>query len=128
MVSAKKEKKGGRARIAQSFLWISSGRFLSIPLPVTILRLAAIARLWISFRLSIDVEIALTASFEGACSSVETVSLIPREPPMLSWLPHRHARIDRIDTETEALIHDFGEAAYSEARRRKDEASSDKIA
>ena len=25
--------------------------------------------LWIAFRLSIDAEIALTASFEGACSS-----------------------------------------------------------
>src|SRR5271154_2191753 len=49
---------------------------------------------------------------------------------MLSWLPHRRARIERIDTEAEAeaLIRDFGEAAYSEARRREDEASSDKIA
>ena len=47
---------------------------------------------------------------------------------MLSWLPQRRARIERLDTETEALIHEFGEAAYSEARRRKDEASSDKIA
>ena len=47
---------------------------------------------------------------------------------MLSWLPQRRARIERLDTETVALIHEFGEAAYSEARRRKDEASSDKIA
>ena len=47
---------------------------------------------------------------------------------MLSWLPQRRARIERLDTETEALIRDFGEAAYSEARRREDEASSDKIA
>ena len=47
---------------------------------------------------------------------------------MQSWLPHRHARIDRIDTEAEALISVFGEAAYREARRREDEASSDEIA
>ena len=47
---------------------------------------------------------------------------------MLSWMPHRRARIERIDTEAEALIRVFGEAAYSEARRREDEASSDEIA
>ena len=47
---------------------------------------------------------------------------------MLSWLPHLHARIDRTDTEAEALISVFGEAAYREARRREDEASSDEIA
>jgi hypothetical protein len=47
---------------------------------------------------------------------------------MLSWLPNRRARIERLDTETEALIRDFGEAAYGEARRREDEASSDEIA
>ena len=47
---------------------------------------------------------------------------------MLSWLPHRRARIERLDTETEALIRGFGEAAYGEARRREDEASSDEIA
>ena len=34
---------------------------------------------------------------------------------MLSWLPQRRARIERLDTETEALIRDFGEAAYGEA-------------
>ena len=47
---------------------------------------------------------------------------------MLSWFPHRRARIERIDTEAEALIRDFGEAAYGEARHREYEASSDKIA
>ena len=47
---------------------------------------------------------------------------------MLSWLPHRRARIERIGTEAEALISVFGEAAYREARRREDEASSDEIA
>jgi hypothetical protein len=47
---------------------------------------------------------------------------------MLSWLPPRRARIERIGTEAEALISVFGEAAYREARRREDEASSDEIA
>jgi hypothetical protein len=47
---------------------------------------------------------------------------------MLSWLPHRRARIERIDAEAEALIGDYGAAAYSEARRREDEASSEEIA
>lgn len=47
---------------------------------------------------------------------------------MLSWLPHRRARIERLDAEAEALIRDFGIAAYSEARRREREASSDPIA
>ena len=47
---------------------------------------------------------------------------------MLSWLPPRRARIERLDTETEALIRDFGEAAYGEARRREDKASSDEMA
>jgi hypothetical protein len=47
---------------------------------------------------------------------------------MLSWLPRRRARTERIDAEAEALIGDFGIAAYSEARRREQEASSDPIA
>jgi hypothetical protein len=47
---------------------------------------------------------------------------------MLSWLSHRRARIERIDTEAGALIRNFGEAAFGEARRREDEASSDEIA
>ena len=47
---------------------------------------------------------------------------------MLSWLPQRRARIERLDTEAEALVRDFGEVAYSEARRREYEASSDEIA
>jgi hypothetical protein len=47
---------------------------------------------------------------------------------MLSWLPHRRARIERLDAEAETLIRDFGIAAYSEARRREREASSDPIA
>ena len=47
---------------------------------------------------------------------------------MLSWLPQRRVRIERLDTEAEELIREFGEAAYGEARRREDEASSDEIA
>ena len=47
---------------------------------------------------------------------------------MLSWLPRGRARNERIDADAEALIHDFGIAAYSEARRREHEASSEIIA
>jgi hypothetical protein len=47
---------------------------------------------------------------------------------MLAWLTYRRARIERIDAEAEALIHDFGGAAYSEARQREHEASSPGIA
>jgi hypothetical protein len=46
---------------------------------------------------------------------------------MLSWLPRRQARIE-IEAEAEALIRDFGEAAYSEACRREHGASSRAIA
>jgi hypothetical protein len=56
-----------RRRSSDVDLMISSGCFLSIPLPVTpSFGWRTIARLWIAFRLSIDAEIALTASFEGA--------------------------------------------------------------
>ena len=49
---------------------------------------------------------------------------------MLSWVLRRRARIERIDSaaEAEALIRDFGEGAYYEARRREYEASSHAIA
>lgn len=47
---------------------------------------------------------------------------------MLSWLPRRRARMERIEAEAEGLIRDFGVAAYGEARRREHEASSDPIA
>ena len=47
---------------------------------------------------------------------------------MMSWLPRRRARIERIEAEAEALIRDFGEAAYDAARLREHEASSDEIA
>ena len=46
---------------------------------------------------------------------------------MVSWLARRRARIARIDTEAEALIRGFGDRAYSEARRREREASSEAI-
>ena len=44
------------------------------------------------------------------------------------WPPRRGARIDSVNAEADALIRDFGAAAYSEARRREHEASSDAIA
>ena len=47
---------------------------------------------------------------------------------MLSWLARRRARIVRIEGEAEALIRDLGDRAFSEARRREREASSDAIA
>ncbi len=47
---------------------------------------------------------------------------------MLSWVLRRRARIEHIDSEAEALLLDFGEGAYDEARRRQNEASSDAIA
>jgi len=47
---------------------------------------------------------------------------------MLSWLARRRARIERIEAEAEALIRNLGDWAYSEARRREHEASSDAIA
>jgi hypothetical protein len=47
---------------------------------------------------------------------------------MVSWPPNRRARLERIETEAEALIRDLGDGAYHEARRREHEASSDAIA
>src|SRR5271166_6264923 len=47
---------------------------------------------------------------------------------MLPWLPRRRARMESIESEAEALVHDLGEAAYDETRRREHEASSDEIA
>ena len=46
----------------------------------------------------------------------------------MSWPPRWRARIESIEAEAEALVRDFGEAAYSAARRREREASSDEIA
>jgi len=47
---------------------------------------------------------------------------------MFSWSPRQRVRIEHIDAEAEALINHFGVEAYSEARRREREASSDAIA
>jgi hypothetical protein len=47
---------------------------------------------------------------------------------MVSWARSRRARMERIEVEAEALIRDFGQGAYHEARRREHEASSDAIA
>jgi len=44
------------------------------------------------------------------------------------WSSRRRARIERIEAEAKTLICDLGVAAYSEARRREHEASSDAIA
>ncbi len=44
------------------------------------------------------------------------------------WPPRRSARIISIEAEADTLLRDFGAAAYSEARRRETEASSDEIA
>jgi hypothetical protein len=46
---------------------------------------------------------------------------------MLSWLRPRRERAERIDAEADALIGAFGEGAYSEARCRAREASSDEM-
>ena len=48
--------------------------------------------------------------------------------PMFSWSPRQRVRIENIDAEAEAFIGYFGGKAYSEARRREREASSDAIA
>jgi hypothetical protein len=46
---------------------------------------------------------------------------------MLSWLRRRRERAERIDAEADALISAFGDSAYSEARCREREASSDEM-
>jgi hypothetical protein len=46
---------------------------------------------------------------------------------MLSWLRRRRDQAERIEAEAEALISDLGDGAYSEARRRAREASSDEM-
>lgn len=47
---------------------------------------------------------------------------------MLWWLPRPRARIKRLDAQAEALICELGVDAYTEARRKEFEASSDRIA
>ena len=46
---------------------------------------------------------------------------------MLSWLRRRREQAKRIGTEAAALIGDLGDGAYSEARRRARQASSDEM-
>ncbi len=46
---------------------------------------------------------------------------------MLSWLRRRRDQAERIEVEADALISDLGDGAYSEARRRAREASSDEM-
>jgi len=52
------------------------------------------------------------------------------ETSMMSWLPRRRARIERIDAEAEAdvLIREQGVEAYSVARQHEHDARSDKMA
>jgi hypothetical protein len=47
---------------------------------------------------------------------------------MRSWLRRRRERLERVEAEADALILDLGGTAYSQARRREDEASSDAMA
>ncbi len=47
---------------------------------------------------------------------------------MLSWLRRRHVRPKEVEAEADALIRSLGMAAYSAARRREHEASSDALA
>ena len=47
---------------------------------------------------------------------------------MRSWLRRRRERLERVEAEANALILDFGATAYSQARRREHEASSDAMA
>ena len=46
---------------------------------------------------------------------------------MLSWLRRRREQAERIEAEADALISNLGDGAYSEARRRAREASSDEM-
>jgi hypothetical protein len=46
---------------------------------------------------------------------------------MLSWLRRRREQAERIEAEADALIGDLADGAYSEARRRAREASSDEM-
>ena len=47
---------------------------------------------------------------------------------MRSWLRRRRARLERVEAEADALILDLCATAYSQARRREHEASSDAMA
>ena len=47
---------------------------------------------------------------------------------MRSWLRRRRARLERVEAEADALILDLAATAYSQARRREHEASSDAMA
>ena len=47
---------------------------------------------------------------------------------MRSWLRRRRERLERAEAEANALILDLGATAYSQARQREHEASSDAMA
>jgi hypothetical protein len=47
---------------------------------------------------------------------------------MLSWVRRQRDKIERIEAEADALIHNLGVGAYSAARRREHEADSEEMA
>ena len=47
---------------------------------------------------------------------------------MLSWIRRQRDKIERIDVEADALIHNLGVGAYSAARRRAHEATTEAMA
>ena len=47
---------------------------------------------------------------------------------MLSWLRHRRETAEKIESEAERLINNLGAGAYTAARLREHEASSDVMA
>ena len=47
---------------------------------------------------------------------------------MLSWVRRQRDKLERIEAEAEALIHNLGVGAYSTARRREHEADSERLA
>src|SRR5215469_15299547 len=47
---------------------------------------------------------------------------------MLSWVRRQRDKIEQIEAEADALIHNLGTGAYSAARRREHEAASEAMA
>jgi hypothetical protein len=47
---------------------------------------------------------------------------------LLSWISRQLGKIERIEAEADELIHNLGAGAYSAARRREHEASSEAMA
>jgi hypothetical protein len=47
---------------------------------------------------------------------------------MVSWVRRQRDKIERVEAEADALIHNLGAGAYSAARRREHEATSEAMA